>query len=172
MEPILIIKAAFAAASVCKYLDFIEDKVSADIKKLMHQSFESAKLNLNAAKRSTSAEECNKYLTRAVQKFHDAIAVEENENKVSCYLGLAICQYLLGDTLNAEFNIENIAMVELSKREMKKYKAMDLGKTVLRGVLMPPILLLPVPPPITSSYDARIRIFNEYKIKARQTKFE
>ena len=165
----LIIKISFAAASVAKYLGFIEDSVYADIKKLMHQSFKSAINNLKCAVESETIEECKGYLIRARDKFNDAIPVEENENKVASYLGLAICQYLLGGVSNSKITLEKIKDVELSKREKRKYKATDLGRNALRSLIPLP---LRYPYYSTTEYDNRVKKLERYKQIALRTEFD
>ena len=49
MDPITIFKAASIAESIAAYLGVV-DSVSADIKKLLHQPFKSALINLKYAK--------------------------------------------------------------------------------------------------------------------------
>lgn len=155
---------------------FLEESVSADVKKLLHQSFESAINNLKSACDSETPEECKEYLKRARDKFNDAIPVEENENKVASYLGLAVCQYLLGGVANSKITMEKIKDVELSEREGRKYRTLDFGKSIL-GNLNPlrrfPRILVHIPIYYTTAaYDGRVNKLERYKLIALRTEFD
>ena len=116
MEPISIIFAsATAGKSIAEYLGLIES-TNSDIKALLHQSFNSAKMNLECAKSATGTNQIG-YIKQAQNQFINAIAVETGTNLVTSYLGLAMCQYLLGDITNARKSLGEIRPVELSKKE-------------------------------------------------------
>lgn len=126
MDPITIFKAASIAKSIAAYLGVI-DSVSADMKKLLHQSFKSALMNLKYAKDASNSTTCESYIKQAINEFIRAIAVEENENLVSAYLGLSMCQYKLGDFINAKTTLKKISSVNLSKTERAKVIVCDVS---------------------------------------------
>ena len=126
MDPITIFKAASIAESIAAYMGVI-DSVSANMKKLLQQSFKSALMNLEYAKNASNSIIRDNYIKQATNEFIRAIAVEENENLVSAYLGLSMCQYILGDFTNAKNTLQNIASVNLSKTERARVIAYDVG---------------------------------------------
>lgn len=126
MDPITIFKAASIAESIAAYFGVV-DSVSADMKRLLHQSFKSALMNLEYAKDTSNPDARGSYIKQAINEFIRAIAVEENENLISAYLGLSMCQYTLGDFTNAKTTLQKIASVNLSKTERAKVIAYDVG---------------------------------------------
>lgn len=112
----------FATANVTKsiaaYLGLI-DNISSDVKKLLHQAFKSAVLNLDYAKTSSGKMQLD-YIQTAREKFTDAISVEENENLILSYVGLGMCQYHLGDIYNAKLTLKQINNIELTSTERIK----------------------------------------------------
>ena len=125
MDVTIIFKATSILKSIAAYLGII-DSLSADVKKLLHQPLKSAIQNLEYAKNSYSENQLD-YLRTARSKFIDAISVEENENLVSSYLGLAMCQFLLGDKDNAHVTLSKIRTVQLTTTERSKAIALDIG---------------------------------------------
>ena len=116
MEPISIIFAsATAGKSIAEYLGLVES-IHSDIKALLHQSFQSAKMNLECAKSATGTNQID-YIKQAKNQFINAIAVETGTNLVTSYLGLSMCQYLLGDITNARKSLGKIRPVKLSRKE-------------------------------------------------------
>ena len=124
MEPTCIFSAINATKSIAEYLGLVES-INSDIKALLHQSFMSAKMNLEYAKDATSKNQ-REYIFEAKNKFIEAIAVETGYNLVTSYLGLATCQFLLGDIFNARKSLENIRSVELPKMERNRAIASDI----------------------------------------------
>lgn len=125
MDVTIIFKATSILKSIAAYLGII-DNLSADVKKLLHQPLKSAIQNLEYAKNSSSENQLD-YLRTARSKFIDAISVEENENLVSSYLGLAMCQFLLGDKDNAHVTLLKIRTVQLTTAERSKAIASDIS---------------------------------------------
>lgn len=119
MDPITIFKAASIAESIAAYLGVV-DSVSANIKKLLHQSFKSALINLKDAKDASNSNTCESYFKQAINEFIRAIAVEENENLVSAYLGLSICQYTLVDLINAKTTLKKYHLSICPKQNEQK----------------------------------------------------
>ena len=146
MEPISIIFAsANAGKSIAEYLGLVES-IHSDIKALLHQSFNSAKINLEYAKDATS-ENQRDYSLQAKNDFIKAIHVEKGTDLVTSYLGLAMCQYLLGDIQNSRKTLWKIVSVKLPKGERNKAIALDVslptswfevpspfGRAVIKGV--------------------------------------
>lgn len=179
MESMEIFKAFTISKSIASYLGLI-DSVSSDVKKLLHQSFESGKRNLEYAQ-VASVEIQKLYVQKALSDFINAQSVEKDENLISSYLGTAMCQYILGDIANARISLNKISTVSLSTSEKTKAIAADitfgkegvildhkpdllgLGGFLLRGVMR--------------SFGQkgyremfRLAAFEEYKSKALQEK--
>ena len=76
MDPILIFKGASVLQSIAAYLGLIES-VSADVKKLLHQSFVSAEKFLNCAINSNEDNQ-KEYIKLARTEFTKATAVEDS----------------------------------------------------------------------------------------------
>lgn len=112
------------STKIAEYLGLIES-LSSDVKKLIHQSLKSAITNLDYAKNAYDETNQRRYICQATNEFIRAIAVEENENLVSAYLGLAICQYLTGDICNSNNTIGKVYEIKLSKSERAKAIAKD-----------------------------------------------
>lgn len=119
---------------IAEYFGLIEG-VSTQVTKLIHQAFKSAKDNLEYAK-MTSGQNQIDYIKRAKDRFIDAIAVEENENKVLALVGLSMCQYLLGDSIGAQKSLDRIDDVELSRAEITKYAVAQAGKYAILNPLV------------------------------------
>lgn len=81
-----------------------------DVKELMHMFFKSAFENLNYALNS-DGESRNNYILAAKSRFIDAIAVENNENLILSYLGLALCQIAHGEADNCIMTLDRIKTV-------------------------------------------------------------
>ena len=125
MEPISIIFAsATAGKSIAEYLGLVES-IHSDIKALLHQSFNGAKMNLECAKSATGTNQID-YIKQAKNQFINAIGVEKGANLVTSYLGLAMCQFLLGDITNARTSLECIRTVEIPKGERNKAAVADI----------------------------------------------
>ncbi len=116
------------AKSVAAYFGLIESS-SANISNLVHQAFKSALMNLELARTSGTKKQSEEYLKEARNKFIEAIAVEKDESLVSAFIGLAMCQCLLGDKRNAALTIRRINNVQLSNAEKLKAGA----KNCVRG---------------------------------------
>lgn len=82
-----------------------------DIQHLMHMHFRSAYENLQYVFKA-SEDNRNGYLIQARNRFIDASTIEHNENLILTYLGLALCQNLLDDFVNAERTLNMIPLVE------------------------------------------------------------
>ncbi len=124
MNPILIFRALTIAQAIGKYFGII-DSVSSDVKKLLHQSFNSAIKNLEYAKSATSIQNQLDYIKQAKDEFIRALTTETDENLVSTYLGLAMCQYYLDDKINAENTLRQINNISLSRSERNRAIALD-----------------------------------------------
>ena len=114
-----VIASMNVAKSIAAYLGLIESSAS-QINNLVHQSFKSAIMNLELAKTSSLKSLGDEYLKEARNKFVETIAVEKDEALVSSFVGLAMCQYLLGDRRNAALTINRIVNVQLSNSEKMK----------------------------------------------------
>lgn len=110
-----------AASKIAEYFGLIEG-VDTKVTKLLHQAFNSAKANLEYARNTTGQNQID-YIKQARVEFNQAVAVEENENKILALVGLAMCQYLLGETSNANVTFDRISSVTLTRAEIAKYIA-------------------------------------------------
>ena len=79
------------------------------------------------------------YLKSALHSFNLAIAVEENENLISSYVGLAMCQFLLGDKENYESSLKKASSTKLKIREkiIAEGKEKFVDNIALKGLNMP-----------------------------------
>lgn len=114
------------SAKIAEFFGLVEG-VSTQVTKLVHQAFKSAKHNLENAQYASGQNQID-YIKRAKDCFIDAVAVEENENKILSLVGLSMCQYLLGDKINAERSLCRIKSVELTRAEITKYTAAQAVK--------------------------------------------
>ena len=143
MNLILIFRALTIAQAIGKYFGII-DSVSSDVKKLLHQSFNSAIKNLEYAKSATSIQNQLDYIKQAKDEFIRALTTETDENLVSAYLGLAMCQYYLNDKINAENTLRQINNISLSKAERNKAIAIDT--IIPDDIIFSPIIPFPTTP--------------------------
>lgn len=93
----------FKIESITNYLNLIH----CDIQSMMHMYFKSAYENLRY---SINAHECNfyKYIEQATNRFIDALTIEKNENLILSYLGLSLCQVILGDNSNSKVSLNRV----------------------------------------------------------------
>lgn len=132
----MVIGTMNVVQSIAAYFGLI-DTLSSDVSKLVHQSFKSARMNLELVQTSDNSEISKDYIKEAKNKFIEAVAVEKNENLISAYAGLAMCQYLLGDNRNAQSTYGKIKDVMLSKSEKVASGAKGtITKLFFQGVLL------------------------------------
>ena len=125
-----------AASKIAEYFGLIEG-VNTNVTKLLHQAFNSAKANLEYARNTTGQNQID-YIKQARVEFNQAVTVEENENKILALVGLAMCQYLLGEISNANVTFDKINDVTLTRAEKAKYIAKNLSVVLaLGGLLLP-----------------------------------
>lgn len=157
------------SGKIAEYLGFIES-ISTQVTKLVHQAFKSAKDNLEYA-RTASGQNQIDYVKRAKDLFIDAVAVEENENKILALVGLSMCQHLLGDASGAQRSLDRIKDVELTRAEKAKYAITDVSR-VIHPIKLPFALvygLLQDEFTITPELDSRIKSFDKAKSEAIST---
>lgn len=119
-------------AKIAEYFGLVET-VNTKILKLLHQQFNAAIRNLENA-RYASGQTQVEYIKQARTEFNQAVSVEENENKILALVGLSMCQYMLGDSQNADRNFNQISTLQLTRTEICKYG-------VLYGKYMNPVIL-------------------------------
>lgn len=124
MDVITIFKAGSAIKAIAEYFQII-DSVSHNVKKLLHQSFNSAVQNLKYAN-NANGEVQKHYLYKAQDDFISSFNIEENENLISAYIGCAMCQHLLGDNENARITLSKIKDVKLSAKEIASSTVLDI----------------------------------------------
>lgn len=107
------------SSKIAEYFGLIEG-VNTLITRLLHQAFNSAKSNLEYARNARGQAQID-YIKQARIEFNQAVAVEENENKLLALVGLSMCQYLLGDEYNSRKTLNMINDVELTRAEKTKY---------------------------------------------------
>ena len=73
------------ASKIAEYFGLIEG-VNTHVTKLLHQAFNSAKANLEYARYTTEQNQID-YIKQARIEFNQAVAVEENENKILALVG-------------------------------------------------------------------------------------
>lgn len=84
--------------------------LKSDVSTLMHMYFNSACQNLNMALYADD-KCCRDYLSQAKNRFVDALTIEKNENLILSYLGLSLCQMLLGDINNQKRALRQIMKI-------------------------------------------------------------
>ena len=127
MDPIMIFKSAAVLESLAKYFGLIES-VSADVKRLRHEPFNSAIDFLELAKGTNDEVQQQKHVREAMIKFTEAMSLEDNENLISSYVGRAMCLYLLGEEDNAKNTFAKIHNVKLTRPQ--EIKAIGKGLLV------------------------------------------
>lgn len=96
-----------ASVKLSEYLDFI-DSNRAKLDRILQGSFNSAKLNLEYALRTSNEKERMDYVRRAKEKFIDALATEKSaDNLFMSYFSLAFCNKLLNDEQNMRKNLQS-----------------------------------------------------------------
>lgn len=177
MEACIIIGTLNAAKTIAEYLGLIET-VDNRVKKLLHQQFIAAQNSLKNAETATDSMRAE-YLKSALNSFNLAIAVEENENLISSYVGMAMCQYLLGDVANARSSLLNASNVQLKKTEVWRSRAKNIGKNyIIRS--FPIMNIIKTVQDITNpqktvrelDWNGRKKLFDNYKNKATAIEFK
>ena len=172
MEACIIFGTLDAAKTIAEYLGLIET-VDNSIKQLLHQQFVAAQNSLKNAETATDNMRAE-YLKSALNSFNLAIAVEENENLISSYVGLAMCQFLLGDKENYESSLKKASSTKLKIREKINAEGKQLGKETLIRFMKPSVMIIDIINGVASpqntlknsGWNQRQRIFNDYKSKA------
>ena len=102
---------------VSEYLK-ITQSLSSKLDKLLEKDFEAAKVNLEQAGDAQSLEERKQLLRNARSHFIQAVSLakgipKKEEDLVCTYLGMAMCNYQLGEFPNAKKSLKDILNVEL-----------------------------------------------------------
>lgn len=131
-----IFAAKSLAISIATYFQIVEN-VDSKIDKLTKKEFDSALSLLKQAQSVTSPYIYNQILITAIDRFNQAIVLEERDRLLLSYLGLMMCYFYLGER-------SAIIQVQDTVRELKfsrtfweknggEIKAMGVG---LLGILM------------------------------------
>ena len=89
------------------------------------------KYTQNCRARNASGQDQIDYIKQARIEFNQAVAVEENENKLLALVGLSMCQYLLGDGYNSRQTLNKVkGVVETYNRINQSSKSADLNKAL------------------------------------------
>lgn len=163
------------ASKIAEYFGLIEG-VDTKVTKLLHQAFNSAKANLEYARNATGKNQMD-YIKQARVEFNQAVAVEENENKILALVGLAMCQHLLGDTDNAIATYNRISSVSLTRAEKNKFlmrkNAVIIGFNIIKPFFGWRVLGYPQRPiPLDFSLSERIYCFDALKRDALDKKIK
>lgn len=177
MEACIIFGTLNAAKTIAEYLGLIET-VDNSVKRLLHQQFVAAQNSLKNAETATDNMRAE-YLKSALNSFNLAIAVEENENLISSYVGMAMCQYLLGDVTNARSSLLNASKVQLRNAEVWRSRVRNIGRNYLIRSI-PIINLIKTVQDFTNpqqtvkemDWNGRKRLFDNYKNKATSVEFK
>lgn len=132
MDPICLIFGAIRSTkTIASFIGLVES-TDANISTLRHRDFNSAIENLKYAQSCTTIESAAAYIETARVRFIDSLSLEENENKIDAFVGLAMCQHLQGNDNLAVLTLKRIqAEVELTKREKNNAIAYDIGAAML-----------------------------------------
>lgn len=154
------------ASKIAEYYGLIEG-VDTKVTKLLHQAFNSAKANLEYARNATGQNQID-YIKQARVEFNQAVAVEENENKILALVGLAMCQYLLGETSNANVTFDKISSVSLTRAEKNRYlarkNAIRIAGKIYSSIFHPGVIIEdPLSPTLDFSLSERKACFEAYK---------
>lgn len=187
VDAMIVLKTASFFKTLAEYMGLI-DSVHSDVKKLLHLHFNSAISNLEYAKNTTEFSNRLDYVKIAKNDFIYAIQVEQNENLISSYLGLAMCQYLLGETENVNNTLQRINVVECTDYAKLSWDLLKGGFIDMYKPLGPIRLFynqyrdvikgdFDIEHAASYSHMAkaisnRIRSFNEFKNKALAMKFQ
>lgn len=169
MAPAVIFGCINMATSIAAYFGLIES-VGGNVQKLLHQAFKSAIQNLQYAQSASSDTNRLDYIKTATERFIDAISVEENENLISSYVGLAMCQHLLGDITNRDITMRNIKDVQLTLSEKTKAVSKTAFKLTGPGNIYTLYKIAKGENPYTNDYAERLEKFEKYKQLALATK--
>ena len=169
MTPAVIFGRINMATSIAAYFGLIES-VGGNVQKLLHQAFKSAIQNLEYAQTASSDINRLDYIKTAKERFIDAISVEENENLISSYVGLAMCQHLMGDIENRDITIQSINDVKLTLSEKTKAVSKTAFKIIGIGNIYSLYKIVKGENPYTTDYANRLAKFENYKQLALATK--
>lgn len=169
MSPAIIFGSLNLTTSIAAYFGLIES-VGGNVQKLLHQAFKSAIQNLNYAQTASSDTSRLDYIRTAKERFIDAISVEENENLISSYVGLAMCQHLIGDFVNRDITMRNIKDVQLTLSEKTKAVSKTAFKLTGPGNIYTLYKIAKGENPYTNDYRDRLAKFLKYKQLALATK--
>lgn len=169
MTPAVIFGSLNLATSIAAYFGLIES-VGGNVQKLLHQAFKSAILNLEYAQTASSDASRLDYIKTAKERFIDAVSVEENENLISSYVGLAMCQHLMGDLVNRDISMRNIKDVQLTLSAKTKAVSKTVFKLTGPGNIYTLYKIAKGENPYTNDYTDRLAKFEKYKQLALATK--
>jgi hypothetical protein len=118
MEIATIFTAGKAALSIATYLGVL-DSVDAKIDRLAKADFNTALRALREA-RSASQENQLSLIRDASSGFRRALSLESDARLAMSYLGLAMCQHLLGEETNARSTLGELSRYELPETAAEK----------------------------------------------------
>lgn len=118
----------FISEVLASYSNIIKN----DIESLMHIYFKSAFENLKYAI-GASVENQKEYLLQARNRFIDATTIEKNQNLITAYIGLSLCQICLTDSANANRTLQKVIGVEANFSDDidELIKEWEYGKKVI-----------------------------------------
>jgi len=139
---------------ISEYLGIIEGADS-NTQKLRHEPLISALSWLYNANNCKNKDMMQTYLHDARREFMKAVSLEEDENKITALLGLAMCQQMFGDKINAQNNLARIKDVSLSAGAIARANA--------KYIVCPPILREVL---IAKTTKTRYKDFNHFQAEA------
>lgn len=125
-----------ATSKIAEYFGLIET-IDSKVQKLLHQEFKSAISALEKAQNATDKANFDFCLNMARTSFEKAVAVEENENLISAYVGLSLTEFLMGDNNNSVLTLEKIKCVELSGISKNQAMVLDILGSPITGAIGP-----------------------------------
>lgn len=91
--------------------------ISKDVQRLTHMYLNSALENLRYAQNVSSEVQFN-YISQAKSRFIDASVIERNENLILSFLGLSLCQAIMGEENNVSQTLQSIENIKYTDEEM------------------------------------------------------
>ena len=101
--------------------------ISQNVQRLTHMYLNSAIENMRYAQNS-SGEALYNYIAQAKNRFIDASVVENNENLIISYLGLAFCQIVMGENNNVLLTLQSVKKIHYINEEMIEWNSIDYYK--------------------------------------------
>jgi hypothetical protein len=126
MDLTVIFSAGKAAFCIGEYLGFLES-IGSKLDKIAMVDFNTAIRTLKEAIDTNQVQRCE-LLKEAAQNFRRSISLEKDERLYQSFLGLAMCQYHLGDIKNAKKTLQEL--IEYNIPITKGDQALMIGSAI------------------------------------------